>query len=290
MVDLSITALIIAASAVVTPSHTANILAVLPHQGLSHHMVYMPILRELANREHDVTVISNFPSEHPNITDVSIMGSVPIDNNNVSITDLPKSTNDLLLSLNTVWSFYTRGKVYESMFTVDGVKKLLNGPSKYDLLLTEHFNNELSLVFAHKFNVPFILMSSCNTFPWNERAVGQPYALAIKPSTFTSLPPKMNLYDRSMNTISNVIQLLVYAYFCRKRDEVSIKEKLNMDVSLDPLVSKASLIFVNTHFTMFGPKPLVPAVVEVGGIHIQPVKPLPVVSTQHLIIIKKFKS
>jgi len=133
-------------------------------------------------------------------------------------------------------------------------------------------------------------MSSCNTFPWNERAVGQPYALAIKPLTLTSLPPKMNLYDRSMNTISNVIQLLVYAYFCRKRDEASIKEKLDVDVPLDPLVSKASLIFVNTHFTMFGPKPLVPAVVEVGGIHIQPIKPLPVVSAQHLLVIKKIKS
>jgi len=279
MLDLLITAVIITLClSAVSPSHAANILAVLPHQGLSHYMAYLPILRELANRGHNVTVISNFPAVHSNITDVSIMGSVPLYNNNESISDAPEPMNEVLLSLNTMWSFYTKGKLYESMFTVDSVKQLLNGPSKYDLLLTEHFNSELNLIFAYKFNIPFILMSSCNMLPWNKHVVGQPYALAIKPSTLTSLPPKMNLYERSMNVISNFIQLIGFNYYCRKRDEEIIKQKLNMDVSLSTLVLNASLIFVNTHFTMFGPRPLLPGVVEVGGIHIQPIKPVPVVS------------
>lgn len=286
MLDLLITAVIITLClSAVSPSHAANILAVLPHQGFSHHMVYLPILRELANRGHNVTVISNFPTDHSNITDVSIMGSVPLYNNNASISDAPEPMNEVQFSLNTMWSFYTKGKLYESMFTVDSVKQLINGPSKYDLLLTEHFNSELNLIFAYKFNIPFILMSSCNLLPWNKYVVGQPYVLAIKPSTLTSLPPKMNLYERSMNMISNAIQLLGFNYYCRKRDEEIIKQKLNMDVSLNTLVLNASLIFVNTHFTMFEPRPLVPAVVEVGGVHIQPIKPVPVVSAYCICVL-----
>ncbi|XP_025424454.1 UDP-glucuronosyltransferase 2B13-like isoform X2 [Sipha flava] len=85
----------------------------------------------------------------------------------------------------------------------------------------------------------------------------------------------MNFYDRIKNTISNAEQVIGYNFLCRKRDEEIIKKKLKIDVSLDQLVKNASLLMVNTHFTMFGSRAYVPAIVEVGGIHIQPIKPLP---------------
>lgn len=274
---LLITAIVICAIATFYPVNTAKILAVLPYQGLSHHMVYLPILRELANRGHDVTVISNFPSTHPNITDISILGSVPLYNFSVNITDEIRPKNDVYFSIHTIWLFYTLGKAYESILALEDVKKLLDGPAKYDLLLAEHFNTEVPLVFAAKFGIPFILLSSCNILPWNEQVVGQSYSLAIKPSTLTNLPPKMNFYGRVMNTISHGIQVLGHVLLCRKRDEASLK-KFGMDISLTSLVSKASLIFVNTHFTMFTPRPLVPAVVEIGGVHLESSEPLPAVS------------
>lgn len=267
---------IVIAVTTISSAYTANILAVFPHHGLSHHLVVLPYVQELANRGHNVTVISNYQSEHPNITDISIRGSMPIYNNKKEIGQA-KLKNDIQFSTDIIWSFYVYGKNNDGMFTVDSVRQLLNGPSKYDLLVTEHFNSELSLVFASKFNVPFIMMSSCNMLPWNQHTVGQPPALATKPTTLSSLPPRMNLYNRAMNTITYIIQLLGYFYFCRKRDEEIIKQRFNIDVSLDQLALNASLIFVNTHFTMFEPIPFVPAVVEIGGIHIKPATPLPMV-------------
>jgi len=264
---------------IVSPTYAANILAVLPHQGLSHHLTYLPLFQELATRGHNITMISNYPSEHPKIMDISINGSVPITNNKVNFSFVaPKLTNNINLSIKIMWSFYTKGKLYESMFTVNEVKQLLKSSSEFDLLITEHFNHELSLAFAFKFHIPFILMSSCNLLPWNEHVVGQPYSLAIKPVTLTNFSPKMAFSDRVMNVISNFIQILSYTYVIRKRDEEIIKKNLNMDVSLDQLVLNASLIFVNTHFTMFEPKPFVSSIVEIGGIHIKPIQDLPVVS------------
>lgn len=263
---------------VISPGYAANILAVFPHQGLSHHFVYLPHLQELSNRGHNVTVISNYLSMHPNITDVSIRGIVPIENNKKNISSWSQSKNDIYSSIQIMESFYTRGIPYKAMFSRDDVNKILNGPQNYDLLLTEHFNHELSLVFALKFNIPFILMSSCNLLPWSEQAIGQPHELATKPLSLTSLPPKMNFYQRFMNAMSYAVQQLGYTIFCRKRDEESIKEKLNINVSLDNFILNASLIYTNTHFTMFGSRSLVPAVVEVGGIHIKPTQILPLVS------------
>jgi len=257
----------------------ANILAVFPHQGFSHNVVYQPYIQELANRGHNITIISNYPLEHPKINNISIRGSIPISNNKKNISHLEgNSVNGIQRSINIIWSFYDRGKIYEAIFTVDGVKKLLNSTSKFDLLVTEHFNNELFLGFASKFNIPFILLSSCNLLPWNQHAVGQSYSLANIPSTLTGLGTKMNFYSRVINTISHTVQLFGYKLLCRTRDEAIIKRNLDIEVSLDKLILNASLIMVNTHFTMLESKSLVPAVVEIGGIHIMAIKPLPIVS------------
>jgi glucuronosyltransferase len=264
---------------VISPADTANILAVFPHQGFSHHLVYLPYIQELANREHNITFISNYPIEHPNINNLSIRGSMPISNNKENISGFEtNSMNEIIHSIDIIWRFNKRGKVYEAMFTVDSVVALLKNPSKFDLLITEHFNNELFMAFAFKFNLPFILLSSCNLLPWNHHAVGQPYSLANIPLTLTSLPIKMNFYERVMNTISQAVQLFGFKLLCRARDEATIKRNLDIDVSLDQIILNASLIMVNTHFTMFTSKPLVPAIVEIGGIHIMPIKPLPAVS------------
>lgn len=269
--------IIITVIAVISPVYMANILAVFSHHGLSHHLVFIPYIQELATKGHNVTFISNYSSQHPNITNISIKGFMPILNNKININQ-DEQINDIHQSLRVIWSFYNKGRINEVIFTVDDVMRLLNNPSKYDLLIAEHFNNELSLVFASKFNIPFILMSSSNLLPWNQQVVGQSYALATSPITLTSLSPKMNMYDRIMNTISNVVQVLGYNLLCRKRDEEIIKQKLNMDVSLDQLVQNASLLMVNTHFTMIGSRAYVPAIIEIGGIHIQPIKPLSMVS------------
>lgn len=262
----------------ISPVYMANILAVFSHHGLSHYLVFIPFIQELANKGHNVTLISNYPSEHQNITDISIKGSILVFNNKLNIQEYEKPLNDVYVSMKIMWNLYTKGKMYESIFTVSEVKRLLDGPSKYDLLIAEYFNNELFLVFASKFNIPFILMSSCNLLPWNKQAVGQSYALATSPLTLTSLSPKMNFYDRIINTFSNTVQILVYNFLCRKRDEEIIKQKLNMEVFLDQLVQNASLLMVNTHFSMIGSREYVPAIVEIGGIHIQPIKPLSAVS------------
>lgn len=274
---LLLIAAVITAITMISSVYTANILVVSPHHGISHHMVFLPFLHELANREHNLTFISNYPSEHPNITDISIMGTMPILNNNKSISEY-KPVNDIQLSWNLVWSFYTNGKKTEAMFTMDTVKRILHDQFKYDLLITEHFNSETPLVFASKLNIPFILMSSCNLLPWTQQVMAQPYALNIIPSPLTSLPMKMNFVERIINYISTGIQLLGYEYLVRKRDEEFIRNTLNVNVSLSQLVLNASLILTNTHFTMFGSRPFVPAVVEVGGIHVRPIEPLPGVS------------
>lgn len=57
--------------------------------------------------------------------------------------------------------------------------------------------------------------------------------------------------------------------------------------SVDELVANTSLLFVNTHYSLSGSKPQSPALIEVGGIHIQEPKPLKPVSMVLFFVFKK---
>lgn len=56
---------------------------------------------------------------------------------------------------------------------------------------------------------------------------------------------------------------------------------------ISDLIKTTSLIFVNQHYSLSGSKPLSPAVVELGGIHISDPKPIDPVSTYKIIKLKE---
>lgn len=53
-----------------------KILGLFPHPASSHFNVFQPILRELANKGHEVTVVSHFPDPNPskNYKDLTLPG------------------------------------------------------------------------------------------------------------------------------------------------------------------------------------------------------------------------
>lgn len=54
-----------------------------------------------------------------------------------------------------------------------------------------------------------------------------------------------------------------------------VQYKFGHDVpSVGELVKNTSVMFVNQHYSLSGPKPLPPNVIELGGLHIQKAKPL----------------
>lgn len=68
-----------------TPSIEAKrkkILGLFPHPGISHFHFFHPIMRGLAERGHDVTVVSHFPDKSPPIgyRDVPLTGRETLSN------------------------------------------------------------------------------------------------------------------------------------------------------------------------------------------------------------------
>ena len=259
---------------------TSKILAVFSHLGKSHFDVFEPYLEELAARGHQITVISHFPRKRatPNYKDIDLRGTNSVNKtvDILSFQDIMKMNQITSAFVLSVWAT----EVCQKSLELPAVQHLINSDEKFDLLVAEMFNTDCLLAFAHKFKVPIIGFSSCIFMPWTPGRVGNPDNPAYIPTQFVPYSDKMNFVERFFNTFWNIFHKLHYPFLMDAPAHRIAKQHFGESLpALSQLARNTSLIFVNNHFSFNRPRPLVPGVIEVAGIHIKPAKPLPKVSS-----------
>lgn len=255
-------------------AYSARILAIFPHTGKSHFDVFEPLVLALAKRGHDVSVLSFFPQKHKvdNLTDYSLVGSIPIFVNAMSL--------DMVDSNYRFQDFLLISKLgldsCEPVLSSNSVTNLLNSDKEFDLLIFETFNIDCFLGFAHRFKAPYIGMSSTGLMPIHNSRFGNPQNPANVPNIHYHFCDKMSFVERIINTVSVVWFQFARTYYYDAAGEKIARKYFGTDMpSLREIANNAQLLFTNTHYTIHRPRPLVPAIVPVGGLHINPAKKLP---------------
>jgi glucuronosyltransferase len=86
----------------------------------------------------------------------------------------------------------------------------------------------------------------------------------------------MSFSERLINVIANVAMKTIFSVTERIVTEGYVHKHIGNDVPpLSVIARNTSLLLVNTHFSLNRPRPLVPGIVEVGGLHLKPPKKLP---------------
>src|SRR5690349_2357897 len=89
----------------------------------------------------------------------------------------------------------------------------------------------------------------------------------------------MNFFERAHNFMFSLFDVVLRRYFYMPAQDKLAQEHFSSLEgplpSIFELEKSISMILVNNHFAMIKPRPLMPGIVNVGGAHIQPVKPLP---------------
>jgi glucuronosyltransferase len=158
----------------------------------------------------------------------------------------------------------------------------------FDLIITEAFNNDCVLGFVHKFKAPLIQVVTFGGTAWMGDWVGNPSPYSYVPDPFQNFADRMDFCERVLNTIGITFQKMSrFFYFLPKQQ--AIMEKYFGEFAPIPTISElhssTSLLLLNHHFSISYPRPLMPNVVQVGGMHVKPAKKLPEVSTYlHYII------
>lgn len=255
-------------------SSGARILGIFPHVARSHFVMSELLMKGLAARGHQVVVISHFPQKTrvPNYTDISLVGSMPSFVSTVSLDEI--ATGYIYTIVKILAELGVTG--CEKTLSHPPVIKLINSDEKFDLVVTELFNTDCYLGFAHKFKVPYISICTTPLLPWGFDRFANPNNPSYIPNLFLGHSDKMHFFERLINTIYlKVLQWEYHYWYDIPSEEIARKYFGESLPPLQELARNTSLLLVNRHFSTNQPVPNVPAVVEVGGLHVPVPKKLP---------------
>ncbi|KAJ8972845.1 hypothetical protein NQ314_000010 [Rhamnusium bicolor] len=238
--------------------------------------VFLPLMKSLAEKGHDVTVISPFPLENPtpNYKDVSLKDLSSISLNTINMEEISVSRfrkYGIALYLSRVAS-----NTCENVLSSKTFQTFMNTEENVDLIIAEFFNTDCFLCLVQKFKSPIIGVSTSTLMPWTSDRLANPTHTAYIPNNLMDYSDHMEFFERVENTLVTLFHKFFYEYVILRQDEHIIRKYFGKKSStLKDFVMNSSLLLVNTHFTLNLPRPLVPNIIEIGGIHIERPKPLP---------------
>ncbi|XP_043461764.1 UDP-glucosyltransferase 2-like [Leptopilina heterotoma] len=256
-----------------------RILAVFHHPGKSHFQVFKPLLEKLALRGHELTVVSHFPKNmnntnipFENYKDIDLLGPTWTEVIDLSEIDYSifRAVNDAIVLRH--WAL----RHCQKALNVPGVQQLIQSDSKFDLIITELFNSDCFLGFVHKFQAPFVALTSHEIVPWANERFGNPDNPSYIPNTLMTYKSKMTFIERTVNTFFLWFLKNYYHLFWQNDIDKIVKETFGHDTPhLLEIAKKTSAMLINSHYSLFGARPYNPNIIEIGGIHIRKVKALP---------------
>jgi glucuronosyltransferase len=258
----------------------ARILGLFPHTGKSHQMVFEPLLRKLADRGHHLTVVSFFPQKNPpeNYTDVSLEGIAVLGVETIDL-NIWEESNILynLLGINTImkqlFDIHPLGDMALEVCT-----KLVSWPplaaamrKEYDVILVENFNSDCMLGLMHVYGkkVPTIGLLTSSLMPWSADRIGvsdNPSYVPVMSGSYTS---RMSFLERLKNTFISYYFKIWYRYNVQMKEQELIEKHFGRKIpELSELAKNTTMMMANVYHSLNGARPLLPGLIEVGGMHL----------------------
>jgi len=154
--------------------------------------------------------------------------------------------------------------------------QLLQSTEKYDLLITESFASDFTLLFAEKFKIPFITYVPNKLMSWLANRVANPMNPSYMPNMLTGLLAPMSFMERVINTLLYIETVTVYHWCNLRADEKVFQRFLEEPApSVYDMIKNTSIMLTNAHESLVPTIPMVPSVIPVGGMHIRPAAKLP---------------
>ncbi|KAH8277066.1 hypothetical protein KR026_004741, partial [Drosophila bipectinata] len=251
----------------------ARILALFPLPSTSHYIYVLPYLKSLASLGHDVTSINAYPSKEPvkNIRDIPIPEVFEGIEEIIKLLTTPMNTWQAVEICNEYGVNLTK-----KIFNNDAVRReiLKPGKAQFDLIVVDLWRSDSFYGLAAYFEAPIIGVAPFGTDWKIDELVGNPSPLSYlqSPSYKFSLPDTQTFGGRLSNFVEQSITWLNWKWrYAAKHEALYRKYFPNIadKRSLSDVSTDFSLIFVNQHFTLAPPRPYVPNIIEVAGMHVQ---------------------
>lgn len=278
-------AIAILATSKIQQAHTSKILALFPYPLKSHFIMFDALLVELAKRGHNVTVVTTFPKKIAiqNYTEIDVSSCFQLPAIRFELERAFSYHSSLLRDL------FSYVQAYDDILKCPPMRDLIYTSEKYDLIITEIFSSDAMLAYVHQFKIPFISFCSTPLLTWASDRVGIPDNPAYISFSYNDKPLDVKhstFLQRLYNTYAYVLSRLKYKLQSEFKTDKIVRKHFGQDTpSLDEIAKNTSLIFTFSHYSINSPRPMVPGVVEVGGIQIKDPSPLPPVNIYSLLFL-----
>lgn len=153
------------------------------------------------------------------------------------------------------------------------VKEFLSKDNSFDVVITEMFYQDAFMALAHKYNAPLILVTTFgNCMKYNILA-RNPTQLATVIPEFAIIRHPKSFFGRLKTLYHTLYEQVFWRYIFLRQQESLVKKYLQGLTepvpSLEELQRNASLILMNSHFSVDTPTAYMPNLIEVGGLHLQ---------------------
>ncbi|GBP61186.1 Dihydrodiol dehydrogenase 3 [Eumeta japonica] len=240
----------------------------------SHRAQFVPF--EVSARERcpafDFCEVVPKKNPPPNVEEINLAGTIPEITNNLTKQQRTLKP-DFMHNLEQIIDECVHA--CDVVSKVPAVRALFNSSMVFDLVIVEVFGSECFLPLGRRFDAPVVGLLSSVPLPWVNEQLGNPEATAYVPAYMMGYGQRMTLWERFANTMSVLIAKIIYRYNSQIPSQAIANRLFGAGPSLEVLAQEYSLVLSNSHFSINEVRPLVPALVEVGGLHLDDTEKLP---------------
>lgn len=255
-------------------SQCARILMLSPMGTRSHMYSFMPIMEVLAERGHQVTVVTAHEpkTDTPNIRKIVITEIVEHLESGWQSFERESIASEFLNFVDEVSTLGTIG--YQYLMANKDIQEIIKNKD-VDLVIVDAILNEFTLPLVDHLGVPFIFHSASTGPPWSLAIFDVPNAYATVPSLGSEFKSDMTFMERVINMAMDEIFLIIRKrIILRMLDDLARPDFPNAR-PIAEIERSAQLCLASHHSTTAWPRSLPPTFIPIGALHVRPAKPLP---------------
>ncbi|XP_044755556.1 UDP-glycosyltransferase UGT5-like isoform X1 [Coccinella septempunctata] len=254
----------------------AKLLGVFHMPSPSHYMSCSALMKILAEKGHDVTVVAAFTDKNPpkNYHQIHLDGLHELLEEGAAKMNWFETTPNPVVM--PVFFNFMSNNLIENTFNHTTFKKFMNTKQTFDAVIIEEFQAEAIKYVAHHFNAPLIVYSALDANDWTNPFQGNPDTPSYHPSIYLShLTNHMSFMERVQNTLMYAYSKIFFNLIAFPAQNKLLHKYYPDAPDLKDIAYNVSLVLLNSDPSVHEPVPKVPSMIDIGGFHIKKPKPLP---------------
>lgn len=249
-----------------------RILSIFPHPAKSHFIVADALMKGLAAKGHEVTMISphretksikNYRRIHLEHTLSNAGKSVESGNfvnyNGLNFVNLIDKLYEVSINLT------------ESISKSENFYRFLHERDHFDVVIFEIFICDAMVGLGRFFNAPTIGFSTIGPTKWTSDLTGLSDFSSHIPIIYNGYSDRMSFLQRMYNSLNywyEDIQMALRYFPAQQKLLEQIFPNSTEMPSIEELKRNVSLVFVNSHVSYAIPQHTMPNLIEIGGVHV----------------------